>query len=152
MEKWLLIQTFYHGLFTSTCESVHAVVGGAFLSLNLIDATSLIEKMVSNQSWNEERIQPHKRGGTHQLKKADIVSAKLDLIMKKPKARDTIKKKVMHISDSQMTCEECGDVGHSGVNCLEFQEDVNYINNNNNYHPQQNQWNQQQRSNYYGNY
>jgi hypothetical protein len=34
-----------------------------------------------------------------------------------------------------MTCEECGDVGHSGVNCLEFQEDVNYINNNNNYRP-----------------
>jgi hypothetical protein len=29
---------------------------------------------------------------------------------------------------------------------------VNYINNNNNYHPQQNQWNQQQRPNYQGNY
>jgi hypothetical protein len=138
----LLMQTFYHGLLTSTHESVDAAAGGAFLSLNLTDATALIEKMASNQSWNEERVQPHKRGGgMHQLKEADMVSAKLDLIMKKLEARDTMKKEVMHISDSRMTCEECGDVGHSGVNCLEFQEDVNYINNNNNYHPQQNQWN-----------
>jgi hypothetical protein len=38
-----------------------------------------------------------------------------------------------------MTCEECGDVGHSGNNCLTIQEDVNYINNNNNYRPQPNQ-------------
>jgi hypothetical protein len=75
-------------------------------------------------------------GGMHQLKEADMVPAKLDLIMKKLKARDMMKKKVMHISDSRMTCEECGDVGHSGVNCLEFQDDVNYINNNNNYHSQ----------------
>jgi hypothetical protein len=51
-----------------------------------------------------------------------------------------------------MTCEECGDTGHLESNCPEFQEDVNYINNNN-YHPQQNQvWNQQQRPNYPGNY
>jgi hypothetical protein len=53
-----------------------------------------------------------------------------------------------------MTCEECGDTGHSGSNCPELQEDVNYLNNNNYYyHPQQNQgWNQQQRPNYSANY
>jgi hypothetical protein len=48
------------------------------------------------------------------------------------------KKEVMHIHDSRMTCKECGDTRHSESNCLELQEDVNYINNNNNYHPQQN--------------
>jgi hypothetical protein len=81
------------------------------LSLNLTDAIALIKKMASNQSWNKERVQPHKRGGMHQLKEADTVSTKLDLIMKK---------EVMHISDSHMTCKECGDVGHSRVNCPEF--------------------------------
>jgi hypothetical protein len=50
MEKWLLMQTFYHRLFTSTRESVDAAAGGAFLSLNLTDATMLIEKMASNQT------------------------------------------------------------------------------------------------------
>jgi hypothetical protein len=85
------------------------------------------------------------------LKEANMVYAKLDLIMKKLEARDTMKKEVMHISDSRMTCEECGDVRHSGVNYPEFQEDVNYIKNNN-YRPQQNQCNQQQRKNYQGNF
>jgi hypothetical protein len=50
MEKWLLMQTFYHRLFTSTPESVDVAARGAFLSLNLIDATALIEKMAKNQS------------------------------------------------------------------------------------------------------
>jgi hypothetical protein len=48
MEKCLLLQTFYHGLVTSTHESVDAVVKGAFLSLKLDEATTLIEKMSSN--------------------------------------------------------------------------------------------------------
>jgi len=61
----------------------------------------------------------------------------------------------MHIHDSGMTCEECGETGHSGTNYPELKEDVNYINYNNNnyYHPLQNQgWSQQQPSNYSGNY
>jgi hypothetical protein len=96
----------------------------------------------------------------HQLKEADMKSAKLDLIMKKLEELDIEKKEVMHISDSRMTCEECEDIGHSGNNYLTIQ-DVNYINNDNSYRPQLNQgwnqqnqgWNQQQqRSNYQGNF
>jgi hypothetical protein len=145
MKKWLLLQTFYHGLVTSTRESVDAAARGVFLSLRLDEATTLIEKMASNQSWNEERVQPRKRGGgMHQLKEADMMSAKLDLIMKKLEERDIEKKEVMHTNDSRMTCEECGVVGHSGNNCSTIQEDVNYINNkNNSYRHQPNQgWNQ----------
>ena len=33
MENWLLMQTFYHGLTNSTCKTMDAAVGGAFLSL-----------------------------------------------------------------------------------------------------------------------
>jgi hypothetical protein len=61
MENWLLMQTFYHGLTSSTRENVDAAARGAFLSLNITEATTLIEKMASNQGWNEERTQPHKR-------------------------------------------------------------------------------------------
>jgi uncharacterized coiled-coil protein SlyX len=96
----------------------------------------------------------------HQVKEVDMLSAKMDLLMKKLDEHDQQKKEVMHIHDSRMTCEECGGTGHTGSNCLEVQEDVNYINNNANYHPQQKQgwnqqnqgWNQQQRPNYPGNY
>jgi uncharacterized coiled-coil protein SlyX len=88
----------------------------------------------------------------HQLKKVDMLSAKMNLLMKKLEDRVSEKREVMHINDSCMTCEECGNIGHSGSNCPELQEDVNYINNNN-YHPQQNQGrNQQQRPNYQGNF
>jgi hypothetical protein len=138
MENWLLLQTFYHELNTSTRETIDAATGGAFLSLNLADATSLVEKMASNQSWNEERVQPHKGGGgMHQLKEVDMLIAKVDLLIKRLEDQIGEKKEVMHIHDSRMTCEECGDTGHSGSNCPKLEEDVN--NNNNNYHPQQNQ-------------
>jgi hypothetical protein len=62
----------------------------------------------------------------------------MDLLMKSLDERASEKKKVMHIHDSRMTCEECGDTGHSGSNCLRLQEDINYLNNNNNnyYRPQ----------------
>jgi chorismate synthase len=57
MEDWLLIQTFYHGLTPSTRETIDAVAGGAFLSLTVRNATALVEKMVANQGWSEERTQ-----------------------------------------------------------------------------------------------
>jgi len=77
----------------------------------------------------------------HQLKEVDMLSAKLDLLMKKLNDKAGDKKEVMHVYDSHMTCEECGDTGHSGNHCPEMLEDVNYSNNNYYYynHPQQNQ-------------
>jgi hypothetical protein len=109
---------------------VDAASGGSFLSLNITKATTLIEKMASNQGWNKEHTQPHKRGGMHQLKEVDMLSAKIDLLMKKFDERTTEKNKVTHMHDSCMTCEECAGTGHSGSNCPEIQEDVNNINNN----------------------
>jgi hypothetical protein len=97
-----------------------AAAGDAFLSLTIRDATSLVEKMASNQSWNKECTQTHKSGGgMHQLKEVDMLSAKMDLLMKKPEDRVSEKKEVMHINDSRMTCEVCGDTGHSRNNCPE---------------------------------
>jgi hypothetical protein len=70
-----------------------ATTEGAFLSLTLLAMTTLVEKMASNQGWNEERVQPHKRGrGMHQLKEVDMLSTKMDLLMKKLKDRANEKK------------------------------------------------------------
>jgi hypothetical protein len=77
----------------------------------------------------------------HQLKEADMLTAKVDFLIKRLEDQMGEKKEVMHIHDSRITCEECEDTGHSGSNYPELQEDVNY--NNNYYRPQQNQvWNQ----------
>ena len=60
------MQMFYHGLTSSTCETMDVAARGAFLSLTLLAITALVEKMASNQGWNEERVQTHKRsGGMH---------------------------------------------------------------------------------------
>jgi len=127
IEEWLLMQTLYHRLISSTREFIDAAAGGAFLSLKLLDAKAIVEKMASNSICNEERTQYRNKGGViHHLKEADMVTAKLDLIMNKL----NIEKEVMHINDSHMTCEECGDYGHSATNCPTLQEDVNFINNN----------------------
>ena len=135
------MQTFYHGLNNSTRETMDAATGGEFLSLTISQATTLVEKMASNQGWSEERTQTRKRGGgMHQLKEVDMLAAKMDLLMKRLDKRTVQKKEVMHIHDSRMTCEECGETGHTGTNGPELREDVNYINNNYYYYrPQQNQ-------------
>ena len=64
-----------------------------------------------------------------------MLSAKMDLLMKKLEDWANEKQEVMHIHDSHMTCEECENTGHSGNNYPEAHEDVNFININN-YRPQ----------------
>ena len=75
-----------------------------------------------------------------------MLSTKMDLLIKKLEDRANEKQEVMHIHDSRIACEECGNTGHSGNNCPKIHEDVNFVNNY--FRPQQNQgWNQQQRLN-----
>jgi hypothetical protein len=56
MEDWILKQTFYHGLTNNAHENMDATARGAFLSLTIPQAITLVEKMASNQGWNEERL------------------------------------------------------------------------------------------------
>jgi hypothetical protein len=82
-----------YGLNNSTRETMDAATGGAFLSLTINQATALVEKIASNQGWNKERTQTRKRGGgMHQLKEVDMLSAKMDLLMKRLDERAREKK------------------------------------------------------------
>jgi hypothetical protein len=56
----------------------------------------------------------------HQLKEVDMLSAKMDLLMKKLDERDNEKKEVQLIHDSRITCEECGGTAIQGVTALKF--------------------------------
>jgi hypothetical protein len=78
------MQAFYHGLSNNTRETLDVAARGAFLSLTITQATTLVEKMASNQGWSEERTPTHKRGGgMHQLKEVDMLAIKIDLLMKR---------------------------------------------------------------------
>jgi hypothetical protein len=82
MEEWFIIQSYYHGLIHLAREHIDIVAGGSFFSLSIEEARALIEKMTSNQSWNDERTQTRTRN-VHQLEEVDMLSAKIDLLMKK---------------------------------------------------------------------
>jgi len=56
IEEWLLIQGFYHGLTGAARSHLDAAAGGVFLQHKDKDAKDHIEKMVTNQGWNEERL------------------------------------------------------------------------------------------------
>jgi hypothetical protein len=57
----------------------------------------------------------------HQLKEVDMLYAKMNLLMNRLDEWASKKNEVMHIHDSRMTCEECGETGHSGSSCPELQ-------------------------------
>jgi hypothetical protein len=82
MEEWFIIQSFYHGLIRSAREHIDAAAGGSFFVLSIEEAHILVEKMASNQRWKEERTQTCTRK-VHQLEEVDMLTAKIDLLMKK---------------------------------------------------------------------
>jgi hypothetical protein len=82
MEEWFIIQNFYHGLIHSAREQIDVAVGGSFFTLSIEEARKLVEKMVSNQRWAEERTQT-RTCKVHQFEEVDMLTAKIDLLMKK---------------------------------------------------------------------
>jgi hypothetical protein len=116
MDNWLILQSFYNGLTPSARGHIDAAVGGAFFSFTIAESTKLIEKMVSNQGWSDDRVQPRQRG-THIVKEVDMLHAKMDRLMKRMDAL-TSEKATMAITtqamDARMTCEVYRDTAHLG--------------------------------------
>ena len=101
--------------------------------------------MVSNQGWSNDRLQSRQRN-MHSIKETDMLAAKIDLLLKKFEdySQDKAQMQTLQALQTRMTCEVCGNVGHSGENCLEIQEEALYLNGNyNGFRPQGGQgWNQ----------
>jgi hypothetical protein len=82
MEEWFIIQSFYNGFIRSAREHIYATARGSFFALSIEEAHKLVEKMTSNQCWDEERTQTRTRK-VHHLEEVDMLTAKIDLLMKK---------------------------------------------------------------------
>jgi hypothetical protein len=120
IEEWFIIQSFYYGLIRSAQEHIDAAARGSFFALSIEEARKLVEKMDSNQSWDEERTQTRTRK-VHQLEDVDMLTVKIDLLKKmlENSGLDHIK-----MVDARVTCEECGEMGHMGINCPTVHQDV----------------------------
>ena len=112
MEEWLIIQNFFHGLNQRSQDHMDAAAGGAFLSLDVAGAKVLIDKVVSNQSWKADR-QPAHAKGIHEIDSVDMLVAKMDLLIKELESPH----QEVNQTESRMTCEKCGNTGHSGKSC-----------------------------------
>ena len=68
----------------------------------------------------------------HAVKEADMLAMKIDLLLKKFEdySQDKAQLQTLQALETRMTCEVCGNVGHSGDNCLETQEEAMFMNNN----------------------
>jgi hypothetical protein len=78
-----VLQSFYNGLTPKSRGHLDAAARGAFLSLTINEATTLIEKMVTNQGWGEDRALAKTQKGMHTMKEADMFDVKIDLLLKK---------------------------------------------------------------------
>jgi hypothetical protein len=112
MDEWLILQSFYNGLTPTSRAHIDAAAGGAFLNLTIIKATALVEKMVSNQGWNKERLQSRTKG-MHMSRRPSTEA---------PKRKGGVQRAMNNYAqaiDAPSTCEVCGNGGHSGNDCLE---------------------------------
>ena len=121
-------------------EYLDAAAGGAFLALDVPRAKSLVEKIAFHQSWVGERQAPRTKG-VHQIDSIDMLTAKMDLLLKNIESPT---QDMNQIAESRITCETCGEAGHSGNNCPMTQEEACFIGsgnpNNSGFRPQQG-WN-----------
>jgi hypothetical protein len=71
-------------------EHIDAAARGAFLSLTLNEAMTLIDNMVANCGWGEERSPP-KQEDMHTVKETDVLVTRMDLLLKRLDERATEK-------------------------------------------------------------
>ena len=102
-----------------------AAAGGAFISLDVVGARVVINKVASNQSWKADRQLTHAKG-IHEIDSVDRLVAKMDLLMKNLESPH----QEVNQTEFRMTCEKCGNTGHSGKSCPLTQDDENSIGNN----------------------
>jgi len=57
MARWLLMQTFYHGLTQKARECLDASAKGSLLDLTIGEAETLLDKIAENQSWFQDKAQ-----------------------------------------------------------------------------------------------
>jgi DNA polymerase III gamma/tau subunit len=114
-------------LIRSAREHIDTASGGSFFTLSIEETHKIIEKITSNQSWDEERTQA-RTCKVHHLEEVDMLTTKIDLLMKlENPGLDHLK-----MVNARVTCEECGEIGHMGFNCLMVYHDANFVGQSNN--------------------
>ena len=83
-------------------------------------------------------VSNHVSEAMHSINETDMLAMKIDLLLEKFEdySQDKAQMQTLQALEARMTCEVCGNVGHSSNDCPETQEEAMYLNGNNNgFHP-----------------
>ena len=106
MEDQLLMQSFYHELTQRAHEQLDVTARGAFISLTLGKAETLMEKIASNQGQSQYNIQACNKS-EEVPEEARALSTKMDVLLNWLELRANYKKDRQAIQDafnSQNVC------------------------------------------------
>ena len=98
IEKWLLMQTFYHGLTQRSCEQLDATAEGSFMSLTLGKAKAIMARMAENQNWTFNTQTYHE--SEEDPEELCALSTKMDVLLSWLKQRDNYKRNLQAIQDA----------------------------------------------------
>jgi hypothetical protein len=125
--KWLQVQTFYNGLFSTTRTSIDAAAGGALMAKNFDDAYDLLETMAANNyQWPTARLNQQKAAGIYEVDQFTAFSAQVaSQLSALSKKIDTLG--IQNIAKKETVCEICAGT-HSSDQCPINAESVQYVN------------------------
>ncbi|XP_073152284.1 uncharacterized protein [Henckelia pumila] len=106
LPPWLVVQTFYYGLFTVNRSSIDAAACGNLLRKTPEEGYELLEEMASSsyQAHNERSI-PRKTQGVHQVDSFTAISAQLEVMNRKI---DSLSEGAAAMRIQEVFCDTCG--------------------------------------------
>ncbi|XP_061341710.1 uncharacterized protein LOC133288036, partial [Gastrolobium bilobum] len=81
LPSWAVLQTLYNGLNTQNRALADSAANGMFMTMSFNQAHELLEQMTQNYAqWPEERNQPRRVAGLHEIDPVTALSAKFDAL------------------------------------------------------------------------
>ena len=111
---------------------IDASSGGSILSLTPTEVESLFKKIAENGAWGADRAPSTSQTPSTDVAKSvlevdkmEILGGKIDSLMRFEKMESGRAEEVK-ATEAMMTCEECGDYGHSRESCPEEAKALDY--------------------------
>ena len=132
-QKWDLVQKFYGGLNAVCRAQIDASSGGSILSLTPTEVESLFKKIAENGAWGADRTPNTSQSSSTavaksmlEVDKMEILGGKIDSLMRRFEKMESGRAEEVKATEARMTCEECGEYGHSREGCPEEAKALDY--------------------------
>lgn len=110
---------------------IDASSGGSILSLTPTETENLFKKIAENEAWGADRAPSQSQSSAVaksvlEVDKMKILGGKIDSLMRRFERMESGRAEEVKAIEAMMTCEECGDYGHSRESCPEEAKALEY--------------------------